>query len=136
MLVASSELARSLSITAATPASWPSASATTGMPPPPTETTTKPSSRSPSIASSSTIRSGCGEATTRRQPRPASSTTAQPSSARRRSAVSSSMNEPIGFVGCSNAGSSAATSTWVTTATACRSMPSRRKSFSRFWTSA
>ena len=54
-------------------------------------------------------------ATTRRQPRPASSRTAQPSSSRRRIAVSSSMNEPIGFDGFANAGSSAATSTCVTT---------------------
>ena len=33
------------------------------------------------------------------------------------------MNEPIGLDGCVKAGSSAATSTWVTTVTAWRSMP-------------
>ena len=111
-----------MSITAATPLRFPSASATTGIPPPPTETTTKPASISARIASSSTIRSGAGDATTRRQPRPASSRTAQPSSSRRRIAVGSSMNEPIGFDGLAKAGSSAATSICVTTETAWRSI--------------
>ena len=46
------------------------------------------------------------------------------------------MNEPIGLEGLANAGSSRATSTCVITVTAWRSIPSRRKSFSRFCVSA
>ena len=102
--VASSELAKSLSITAGTPWRRPSSSATTGIPPPPTVMTTKPASASALTAGSSTMRIGCGEATTTRLPRPASSTTVQPS-ARRRAAASSSRNDPIGLVGLANAGS-------------------------------
>ena len=74
------------------------------------------------IASSSTIRSGAGAARrgasrVRRPRAPTSRPVAPPG------AVASSMNEPIGFDGFSNAGSSAATSTCVTTVTACRSIP-------------
>ena len=95
-----------MSITAAMPVSSPFSSATTGMPPPPTEITTKRFSIRERIASTSTMRIGSGEGTTRRQPRPASSCTDQPSSSRRRIASASSMNEPIGFDGLWKAGSS------------------------------
>ena len=46
------------------------------------------------------------------------------------------MNDPIGFDGLTNAGSSAATSVWVTTVTARLSIPSRSKSLCRFCCSA
>ena len=124
-----------MSITAATPWRSPWASRTTGMPPPPTATTTNPASRRTRIASISTIRFGSGDGTTRRHPRSASSTTCHPSSSRRRFASSSVRNEPIGFVGWANAGSSGSTSTWVTTDATSRRMPRTRKSLTRFWAS-
>src|ERR1039457_3210861 len=99
--------ARSLSMTAATPCRLPASSAATGIPPPPTAMITVPASSSRLMARSSTMRSGWGEATTRRQPRPASSMMSQPS-ARRRSACSASMNEPIGFLCVSRARAPAA----------------------------
>ena len=80
--MASRAEAKSLSMTAATPWRSPCSSATTGMPPPPTVMATKSSRSSARTASSSTIRSGRGDGTTRRQPRPASSRTAQPSASR------------------------------------------------------
>ena len=39
------------------------------------------------------------------------------------------MNEPIGLLGFSNAGSSLSTSVWVMTVAACLSMPRFRNSF-------
>ena len=83
---------------------------------------TVPAASSRLMAGSSMIRSGCGEATTRRQPRLASSTMSQPS-ARRRSACSASMKEPIGLLGFLNAGSSLSTSVWLTSVTVSLSMP-------------
>ena len=64
---ASSSAARSLSITASTPCSVPAPFVVTGIPPPPVQTTTAPASTSIRIADSSTIRSGWGDATTRRK---------------------------------------------------------------------
>ena len=75
---ASSAEAKSLSMTASTPSRRPSGRSTTGIPPPPAATTRKPASTSVWIASCSTIRTGCGEATSRRQPRPESSATVPP----------------------------------------------------------
>ena len=57
-----------------------------------------------------------GEGTTRRQPRPESSVTDQPRASARRRARPSEKKGPIGLVGFPNAGSSASTTTWVTTA--------------------
>ena len=76
------------------------------------------------------MRCGRGEATTRRQPRPASSTTSQPS-ARRSIASNSRINVPMGLLGFWKAGSSAATSTWVTSVTAWSGMPRRLNSLKR-----
>ena len=67
---------------------------TTGMPPPPAATTRKPASTSVWIASCSTIRTGCGDATSRRQPRPESSATSHPFSSARRRATASVVEAP------------------------------------------
>ncbi len=61
-----------------------------------------------------------GEGTTRRQPRPESSVTDQPRASARRRARPSEKKGPIGLVGFPNAGSSASTTTWVTTAATAR----------------
>ncbi len=90
IMLASRAEARSLSMTASTPASDPSSRRTTGMPPPPTATAITSRSSSARIASHSTTSRGCGLGTTRRQPRPESSTTAHPSSRRNCSARSAS----------------------------------------------
>ena len=74
---------------------------------------------------------GRGELTTRRQPRPASSATFHPFFTRCSSAFSRDMKEPIGLFGFWKAGSCASTRTWVTTETARRCKPARRKALRR-----
>ncbi len=116
---ASRPLARSLSMTAYTPANSrnsPFVLWITGMPPPPTAITMLPAATNVRIASSSITRNGMGEATTRRQPRPESSTTFQPSFSYFR-ASSSLIKPPIGLLAFSKAGSSLRTNTCVTTET-------------------
>mmetsp|Transcript_10360 Transcript_10360/g.33991 ORF Transcript_10360/g.33991 Transcript_10360/m.33991 type:complete len:214 (-) Transcript_10360:170-811(-) len=100
--------ARSLSTTACTGTSVPSAgSATTGTPPPPTAITTMPASRRASIAGCCTIRSGSGDATTRRYECGPVLTTVQPSRSASTRSVSSA---PILLHGLVKAGSVAETS--------------------------
>ena len=88
------------------------------MPPPPAAITTAPASVRVRTCAASRIAVGAGLGTTRRNTPGAVSTTDQPSSATRRRAESAVSRPPIGLVGCPNAGSSASTSTWVSTATA------------------
>ena len=104
--VASSDEAKSLSMTAATPCRTPVRIGHDRDATAPDGDGHEPVAQENALtARSSTILTGRGEGTSRRQPRPASSRM-EPAvcSASRRLAVASSRNEPIGFVGLGEGG--------------------------------
>ena len=74
---------------------------------------------------------GVGLGTTRRNTSGSTSVTAQPSSATRSRATAALICPPIGLVGFWKAGSSGATSAWVSTATARELRPARSRAVSR-----
>lgn len=81
------------------------------------------------MASTSTMPSGCGDGTSLRQPRASIRDHVSPVSRMRAWARFSARNGPIGFTGMAKAGSSASTSTCVTTLTTARARPAVRSSF-------